>query len=267
MPARNSQRPTAAAAALTVDRPIIDTLQDQLVELNASDNVPEMLEMLNETKKGKLSHEDRTVVNIVGLLVPFLISSKVSESIKKIEVAVEKNSNNVRLLAYSNERLEQYTRRDNLRLFNFPPTEEGELSTKFIEMAAVLGVEVTKPDINAIHPLPSPPGRGRIIIVRLNSRKVRNDILYSKKAVLNTEGCAFRGVYIQEDLTKQRSKMMKFLKNDENTERIRTSEGRLQVSLKVDKGAGRRVLIENPDDFFKLGIDDVNPSQFGYNDI
>ena len=61
--------------------------------------------------------------------------------------------------------------------------------------------------------------------------------------------------------------MMKFLKNDENTERIRTSEGRLQVSLKVDKGAGRRVLIENPDDIFKLGIDDVNPSQFGYNDI
>ena len=131
----------------------------------------------------------------------------------------------------------------------------------------MLAVEVTKSDINAIHPLPSPPGRGRIIIVRLNSRKVRNNILYSKKAARNTEGCAFRGVYIQEDLTKQRSKMMKFLKNDDNMERIRTSEGRLQVSLKVDKGAGRRVLIENPDNFFKLGIDDVSPSQFGYNDI
>ena len=68
MPARNSQRPPAAAAALTVDRPTIDTLQDQLVEFIATDNVPEMLKMLNETKKGKLSHEDRTVVNIVGLL-------------------------------------------------------------------------------------------------------------------------------------------------------------------------------------------------------
>ena len=88
MPGRNSQRPPAAGAALTVDRPIMDTLQDQLFELNATDNVPKMLEMLNETKKGKLSHEDRTVVNIVGLLVPFLISSKVSELLKKIEVAV-----------------------------------------------------------------------------------------------------------------------------------------------------------------------------------
>ena len=58
--------------------------------------------------------------------MPFLISSKVSESLKKIRVAVEKNSNNVRLLAYSNECLEQYTRRDNLRLFNFPATEEGD---------------------------------------------------------------------------------------------------------------------------------------------
>ena len=58
MPGRSSQKPPAAAAALTVDRPIIDTLQDHLLELNATDNVPEMLEMLNENKKGKLSHED-----------------------------------------------------------------------------------------------------------------------------------------------------------------------------------------------------------------
>ena len=61
--------------------------------------------------------------------------------------------------------------------------------------------------------------------------------------------------------------MFKFLKNHGNTERIRTSEGRLQVTSKTDKGAWLRVMFENPDDFFKLGIDDVNPSQFGYNDI
>ena len=61
--------------------------------------------------------------------------------------------------------------------------------------------------------------------------------------------------------------MFKLLKNHGNTEKLRKSEGRLQVTLKTDKGAGLRVMVEKPDDFFKLGIDDVNPSQFGYNDI
>ena len=75
MPAGGSQKPPVAAAPLNVDRPIIDTLQDQLLELNTTDNVSEMVEMLNETKK-------------VDLLVPFLISSQVSEWLKKIEVAV-----------------------------------------------------------------------------------------------------------------------------------------------------------------------------------
>ena len=33
------------------------------------------------------------------------------------------------------------------------------------------------------------------------------------------------------------------------------SEGRLRVMLKVDRGAGKRVTVENPDDLFKLGVD------------
>ena len=120
----------------------MDTLQEQLIELKSTDNVNEMIDKINAVKQGKLSNEDRTVVNIVGLLVPFLISSKVSKSHKKIEVAVEKNANNVRLLAYSNEKLEQYTRRDNLRLFNFPSCEDTVLSDKFIELESVLGLKL-----------------------------------------------------------------------------------------------------------------------------
>ena len=56
-------------SASTVERPIMDALHDQLLELNSTDNVTEMVELLNETKRGKLSHEDRAVVNIVCLLI------------------------------------------------------------------------------------------------------------------------------------------------------------------------------------------------------
>ena len=61
--------------------------------------------------------------------------------------------------------------------------------------------------------------------------------------------------------------MLKFLKGNDNVERVQTSEGRLRVMLKEDKGAGKRVVIENPDDMFKIGLDTIDITQFGYIDV
>ena len=57
--------------------------------------------------------------------------------VKKLQVAVDKNKLSLRLLAYHNDKLEQCTRRDNLRLFNFPLCDDGTLRARFIELAAV----------------------------------------------------------------------------------------------------------------------------------
>ena len=100
------------------------------------------------------------------------------------------------------------------------------------------------------------------MIVRMNNRKLRNDILYAKKGPLNVES-AFKGVFIQEDLTNQRSKLLKFIKGRDNVDRVQISDGRLRVTLKEDC-AGRRVNVENPDDLFKIGIDSADITQFGY---
>lgn len=183
-------------------------------------------------------------------------------------MSVDKNAANIRLLAYHHESLEQYTRRDNLRLFNFPVCEVRELRDKFIEFGAVLGVVIQSADIQMIHKLPSHSPAGTMpVIVRFNNRTIRNDLLYSKKAPLNTPDCPFRGVFIQEDLTQQRSKLRKYIKGHANTERTRTSEGRIHVTLEEDRRAGRNVNVENPDDLFKLGVDVVDIIQFGYPDM
>ena len=65
-----------------------------------------------------------------------------TESLGKSSVKqdIKKNQKNIRLLAYANEMLEQYTRRDNLRIFNFPNCEDGELRAKFTEMKGILGL-------------------------------------------------------------------------------------------------------------------------------
>ena len=108
--------------------------------------------------------------------------------------------------------------------------------------------------------------RSQSVIVRMNNRKLRNDILYAKKGPLNVES-AFKGVFIQEDLTNQCSKLLKFIKGRDNVDRVQTSDGHLRVTLKEDCGAGRRVNVENPDDPFKIGVDRADITQFGYIDV
>ena len=245
-----------------------DGLQEQLLELSKQENaVMAMLELINDTKKAKLSNEDRTILNIAGIITPFMNANKVTEeSVKKLQVAVDKNKVNLRLLAYHNEKLEQYTRRDNLRLLNFPVCEDKDLRSKFIELAATLGVTLHDHDINIIHKLAA-SARSQSVIVKMNNRKLRNDILYAKKAPLNTDGSVFKGVFVQEDLTSQRSKLLKFIKGNANVERVQTSDGRLRVTLKEDCGAGKRVTIENPDDLFKVGVDSLDITQFGFIDV
>lgn len=77
--------------------------------------------------------------------------------------------------------------------------------------AQILGVTVQENDINIIHHLPSRTPN-KLVIVRFNNRQIRNRILYATKNTLNAAECPFKGVYIQEDLTVQRSKMFRYLK-------------------------------------------------------
>lgn len=99
------------------------------------------------------------------------------------------------------------------------------------------GVEVHESDINIIHHLPSRTSL-KHVIVRLNNSHL-NRILYAKKQSLNVNECPFKGVFIQEDLTTQRSKMVRFIKENANVDRVRTSEGKIHVNLKEEGFGGK----------------------------
>ena len=58
-----------------------DDLQQQLVDLSEqNDGVMAMLNLINETEKAKLSPEDRAIINIAGLITPFMMINKETDA-------------------------------------------------------------------------------------------------------------------------------------------------------------------------------------------
>lgn len=133
MPAKQGQKVSGGASpAIPVFD--LDTMLQRLNDYSVEENgLNHMINLLNESKKAKLNADDKTVINLVSILIPFVVASKTqNETVNKIKVNVEKNLVNIRNLAYYHDKLEQYTRRDNIRLFNFPTCDDGEIQQKFI---------------------------------------------------------------------------------------------------------------------------------------
>ena len=95
--------------------------QSQLWDLcKEDDSVTQMQSLLSDTRKLKMSSEDWTCINICGLIAPFMVSAKArTDSLGNIKQSIDENRKNLQLLAFTNGKLEQYTRQDNLRIFKF----------------------------------------------------------------------------------------------------------------------------------------------------
>ena len=87
-------------------------------------------------------------------------------------------------------------------------------------------MNLNAPDVENAHPLPVGKGSKPSIIVRLRSRKIRDEIL-SKRKVLKGSG-----VSISEDLTKLNVQLMSQLRNDERVENTWSSNGRVYAKVR-----------------------------------
>ena len=78
-----------------------------------------MQSLISDAKKTRPSSEHRTVLSVVSLLDLYVVyASALTDSLTSIKQDVDKNQKNLRLLSYAHEKLEQYARMDNLRLYN-----------------------------------------------------------------------------------------------------------------------------------------------------
>lgn len=190
------------------------------------------------------------IANIISVAVSTAVSTAIKDFTEKL-VSTSAETQRINLLhRYDNDRLEQYTRRDNLRIFGIeedPDEDEDILQAKVMEVAADVGVKLEANDISIAHRLGKASERGRPVIVRFCHRKKRNAVLSNKKELKKKQ----KKIFINEDLTPMRATMLKMVKEQTAVKNVSTRDGRILAWL-TDRD--RPVEITTPDDLSKVGI-------------
>ena len=148
------------------------------------------------------------------------------------------------------DRLEQYGRRETIRINGIPETEGGDTNDIVKQLAADIGVSITTADISVSHRMPGRPGTAKTIIAKFVRRDVKASVMRNKRKL--RENDKRRGVYVNEDLTPLRAKLSKVLRSDPAIKKVWSIDGRIFCVINED-GRETKKTIETPDDLFKLG--------------
>ena len=141
-----------------------------------------------------------------------------NDNLKKTCSKLEKR---VAKLELENDALEQYGRRNILRVSGIPEEVDEATDDHIIKLANALDVPMTKQDIDRSHHVGKPgSGGGRVgradkskrqhrdIIIKFISYNTRRRLFQMRKDLRETENGELKFVFINEDLTKTRSKIL-----------------------------------------------------------
>ena len=161
--------------------------------------------------------------------------------------------NRVAKLEASNDALEQYSRRNSLRISGIPRREQEDTDKIVLDVARSMDVPLDITDIDRSHRVGSDKNRRRDILVKFVSYRARQSLLRERKKLRNTEG--MKDVFINEDLTSNRSKLLfdaRRLVKAKVLKSAYSADGRILVRDFADK----RYLIQNETDLNKHGDPD-----------
>ena len=176
------------------------------------------------------------------------------------------------LNVFNVDALEQYGRRENLRIHGSPESKEKQDDGENIvfELAKELKIDLKSSDIQRAHRLgkkkKTADAKPRQVIVRFLSYKKRNEFLKAKSRLRDSK--YFPDAFITEDITPLRSKLLHYVKNKCGGKFVlcHTINGRIRMKKSAkyegkignnekDEGIGDWITISTPDDLFKHNID------------
>ena len=133
------------------------------------------------------------------------------------------------------DRQEQYSRKDSVRMYGIPEAEdERETNDIVVKLAKDIGVNITTADLRVSHRL-GRRGRGgkpRTIIAKFVRRQCKTDVMRNKKRLRDCQN--YENVYINDDLTTLRNKLVMEMKKDDNIKQVWTIEGRI-FCIQIDQ--------------------------------
>lgn len=121
------------------------------------------------------------------------------EALKKV---VEEKDKALEALQNKVDDLEQYQRRQCLRVFGVAEEDGEDTDQKAILIASQLGVDLTTADIDRSHRIGRKTDKPRPIIVKFVSYRKRSEVFRNKKHLKGS------GVTVREDLTKTRYRLL-----------------------------------------------------------
>ena len=164
-------------------------------------------------------------------------------AVQQRDAAISQLQQEVRQLQLQNDTLEQYGRRNNLRIKGIPETEEDtdvavmKLGNEVLQLDPPLEPR----DIESSHRLPprhgAKPAEPRAVIVRFRIRKDRTRFISARKMLqpLNQSVDTEMRRYINEDLTMYRSKLYGVARQLQRTgavEKVWTYNGTIKIKLR-----------------------------------
>ena len=214
------------------------------IELSPCGEESSIEEKLNLAKK-----VEGAISNSVNALIPKLlddikvqikevINLAITEAISKVkdelmiwvkgEISHKEKKVNLKTLSES-ELLENYKRRDNVKILGLKETNAGQREMmetkikKIVDISYALEAQISENDISIAHRLPSRNAGNKPVIVRFARRIKKIYLLKKKKNLINHED--LRDIKLFEDLSAARVNFLKIMRSDERIQSTWTREG------------------------------------------
>ena len=164
------------------------------------------------------------------------------------------NEKIARVLA--NDRLEQYQRKDSVRITGIPHVQgetNAQLEDKVIDVANKIGVNLVRGDISVTHRLKADKNGKIPTIVKFSTRRSKETVFSAKK---NLKGLPeMQGVFIGEDLTTIRFSTMMQARACKDFKSVATKNGKIYVWRNNVPNPDKPVMLESPLDLKKLDLE------------
>lgn len=137
---------------------------------------------------------------------------------------------------------EQYTRRNNIRVYGVPEAKKENTSELFVDLCREkLKINITNNDLDCCHRLAGKEGASKPIIVRFVRRDIRNKIYNEKRKLKGTK------IVITEDLTRVRVQRVKNLSRYLSSKNVFTMNGIIYA-----KDNDKIIKLKSADDYKNL---------------